>query len=150
MVVGIMAPVMRGTFAVKERMSGNGKTRTGSPTGFFLFRGDAEDGPYSLSELRALHAGHRVSPSTPCRSREAKEWHDLAFVLRNANDDEGAKPTNDTRRRESFAPATQQRVSSFVLDLVELSRRQHRSLVAIKWCLFVLVLCAGFVVWKIR
>lgn len=136
------------TLSVKELSRFAGEGNSASPFRFLLFRSGSEEGPYSLDELEALHAARQISSATPCRSKEAKEWHDLAFVLKTADDNQRENQERGKSREERPVISARQPLSSFMLDLVELSRRENRSLVAIKWCLIVLVLLVGCVAWK--
>lgn len=138
---------MSSGFAIRGRPRFVLNERGGLRECFFLFRQGEEEGPYSFEELEELRDSGKIPPATPCRARAAKEWHDLAFILKEAADDGSSEPGESTPSRPSLSAAVKvEPMNKLVMDLVELSRRQNRLLASIKWSLFglALVLLGGF------
>lgn len=108
--------------------------RAGLNDYFFLFRQGEEEGPYSFEELEELHGSGKISSATPCRSRSAREWQDLAYLLKEAPDEQRLDPAEKSSAQDP--PATTQKVepmNKLVMDLIALSRRQNQLLASIKW-----------------
>jgi hypothetical protein len=129
-----------GTAAVLER-------EKDSEGCFFLFRNGEEDGPFSLRELKDLQQAGDISPATPCRSRRAREWHDLAFMVKAAAHEEkpgtiAEHPTEGAASGQAQEPS----LKEILNELVTASQRQNRLLSAIRWSLLVLILMTAGVI----
>ncbi len=127
---------MNSGIAINIPVRGASRDPSAAAVQYFLYRGRAPEGPYSIGELREMFESGQAGAATPCRPAASREWHDLAFVVGQA-----AKEAEARGAPESGESDTEGRtLSRLVGELVELSKRQNRLLVAIKWSLLALLL----------
>lgn len=51
-------------------------------TRYYLFEKGKTTGPYSLSQLKAMVETGSVRKTTPCKTGDEMEWHDLGYLLK--------------------------------------------------------------------
>lgn len=113
---------------------------------FFLFCQGEQEGPFSFQKLEELFGSEELSPATPCRSRREREWHDLAFILREKSPARIPATTPDPPATEAPNRRKDESLKDLIVNLVEMTERQNRLLTSIRWILLVLVLMTAGVI----